>query len=125
MPIPTHQINRVLQSLKNHICEKNWDRLGRTYSGNSAKTSCVLSDELRMKTSDTIEKKLAIIINRNISKDIELRPNRKFQTESIKLKFEDGINRKIKFSFNQINTNNCKKLMKYDDMKSHRFLRFS
>ena len=84
-----------------------------------------LSDRTRKNTANTIGKKLTTIINRNILKDEELNPKVKFQTEKIKLKFEDNLQRKIKFSFNRIDNNNCKTLITYDDLKAHRFLRFS
>ena len=118
MPIPTHQINRVLQNFKNHILKKNWGHTDSVPIKNTLKISFELSDRTRKKTVNTIGKKLTTIINRNILKDEELNPKVKFQTEKIKLKFEDNLQRKIKFSFNRIDNNNCKTLITYDDLRA-------
>jgi len=125
MPIATYQMNRVLQNFKNHFLKKNWDHINSSPVENSIKINFELSDRIRMKTANTIRKKLATIINRDIFKDEELNHSMKFQTDRVKLKFEDNMQRKIKFSFNRIDNNNCKNLITYDDLTAHRFLRFS
>ena len=92
---------------------------------NTIKINFELSNRTRKKTVNMIEKKLTTIINRNILNDEELSLMMKFQTDKIKLKFKDNMQRKIKFSFNRINNNNCKNLITHDDLTAHRFLRFS
>lgn len=125
MPIPNHQINRVLQNFKNHFSNKNRNNIDSIPVKDNSKINFELSDRTRKNTVNTIGKKLTAIITRNIFKNEELNPRVVFQTEKVKFKFEDDLQLKIKFSFNRIDNNNCKTLITYDDLKIHRFLRFS
>ena len=125
MPIPNHQINRVLQNFKNHFSNKNRNNIDSIPVKDNSKINFELSDRTRKNTVNTIGKKLTAIITRNIFKNEELNPRVVFQTEKVKFKFEDDLQLKIKFSFNRIDNNNCKTLITYDDLKIHRFLRSS
>ena len=125
MPIPNHQINRVLQNFKNHFSNKNRNNIDSIPVKDNSKINFELSDRTRKNTVNTIGKKLNTIITRNIFKNEELNPRVVFQTEKVKFKFEDDLQLKIKFSFNRIDNNNCKTLITYDDLEIHRFLRSS